>query len=497
MLTTVFIEALKEIKEIEKYDVSERVTILTVTASFKASNKLKFDDIKYLYCLKNKRDNYEEFNFQNENEEEFNFNDTSEESSYLEFISDTLMDQIITLKIKIKKNIFENTMTIYDFNKFIEDLCSLSINETINTFSDILKNVSYNIIFETQEQIVVFNTETMYFTDNSKNLNFKNSINRNKVIEKHRDITSILNPKIYNLIPNDFNWVTTCTNTGLRNLFDKIKLILSISFISNTFTIGNENITCNISGQKNIAYSGDILELKENNNFYRLYNWIYSDGSHVDKCIISRNIISIHYKPSELTDLSDDIVELIYSNYNLYLKPNADKFIESKAQISNTIIKITYEAREYANKLLSNIVANIVAIFAFIITIVLTNMMQNISVREYIFSSGRTTIFEIVGLGSIFYAILTKINISKSLEELFDTYEFLKIYYTDIFSKKELHQLFEKYDIEAKKASINKCKDNYFRIWILIIILFLVIIELSSNNSVLYFIKSWLCKSWK
>jgi len=496
MLTTI-IEALKKIKEIEKYDVSERVSILTITASFKANNILKFDDIMNLYHLKNIRDNYEEFNFQNENEEEFNFNDTSVESSYLEFISNTLMDQIITLKIKIKKNIVENTMTIYNFNKFIEDLCSLSINEAINTFSDILKNISDNIIFETQEKIVGFNTETMYFTDNSKNLNLKNNINRNKVIEKHRDITSILNSEIYNLIPNDFNWVTTCTKTRLRNLFDKIKLILSISFISNTFTINNGNITCNILGQKNIDYSDNVLELKENNNFYRLYNWIYSDGSHVDKCIISRNIISVHYKSSKLTDLSDDIVELIYSNYNLYLKPNADKFIESKAQISNTIIKITYEAREYANKLLSNIVANIVAIFAFIITIVLTNMMQNISIREYIFSSGRTTIFEIVGLGSVAYAILTKISISKSLEELFDTYEFLKIYYTDIFSKKEMHQLFEKYDIEEKKASINKCKDNYFRIWILMIISFLIIIELLSGNSVLHFIKSWLCKFWK
>ena len=133
MLTTI-IEALKKIKEIEKYDVSERVSILTITASFKANNILKFDDIMNLYHLKNIRDNYEEFNFQNENEEEFNFNDTSVESSYLEFISNTLMDQIITLKIKIKKNIVENTMTIYNFNKFIEDLCSLSINEAINTF---------------------------------------------------------------------------------------------------------------------------------------------------------------------------------------------------------------------------------------------------------------------------------------------------------------------------------------------------------------------------
>ena len=488
MLTTIFIEALKEIKEICEYEVSERVSILAVTAKFKANERLKFDDIKCLYDLKNARDDYEEFSFKNENEEEFNFNSDSVESSYNKFINNTLVDQEITLKIKIKKNIVKNTMTIYDLNKFIEDICSLSVNEVMNAFSDILSNVSNSIIFETQESIVGFNTETMYFIDNSKNLNLKNSINRSKLMEKHRDITSIINSEIYNLIPDDFNWVNASTNAKFQSLFDRIKLILSISFISNSVVIDNENIVGNISGQRNIEYRSRILDLNENDNFYRLYSWIYNDGSHVDKCTIARNIISIHCRFLKLFDLNEDIVRLIYSNYNLYLKSNVDKFIEAKSQISNTIIKIVYESREYANKLLSNIVANIVAVFAFMITVVLTNVTENVPIYNSILNSDRIKIFELIGIGSIFYAILTKSSVDKGLEELFDTYEFLKIYYTDIFSKVELEQLFEKYKIDDKKNRIDKDKNKYFGIWIILIIIFFLVIELSRDYSILHLI---------
>lgn len=156
----------------------------------------------------------------------------------------------------------------------------------------------------------------------------------------------------------------------------------------------------------------------------------------------------------------------------MYLKSNVDKFIEAKSQISNTIIKIVYESREYANKLLSNIVANIVAVFAFMITVVLTNVTENVPIYNSILNSDRIKIFELIGIGSIFYAILTKSSVDKGLEELFDTYEFLKIYYTDIFSKVELEQLFDKYKIDDKKNRIDKDKNKYFGIWIILIIIF-------------------------
>lgn len=55
---------------------------------------------------------------------------------------------------------------------------------------------------------------------------------------------------------------------------------------------------------------------------YKIYDWIYSGGSSIDKAIIARNIICLHCKYEPLLKVDTKILASIQSNYNLYLKDN-------------------------------------------------------------------------------------------------------------------------------------------------------------------------------
>ena len=64
--------------------------------------------------------------------------------------------------------------------------------------------------------------------------------------------------------------------------------------------------------------------------FYKIYRWIFQDSNEYDKIELTRHVISIHCKYSDILNIDEKTFLSIKSNYNIYLKENVDKYIELK-----------------------------------------------------------------------------------------------------------------------------------------------------------------------
>lgn len=454
--------------------IIERVSIVTIRTEFHVDNPVTFNYLNDISKSINKRDKIQKFSIKNENDERWTYNN---EDTYNKFINNTLSGQVLTLEIKVKKFIKDGVMTVYNLDGFGEDLIKLDKNKFLETFSDLLKDIDNYIVFETQEDIIPFNTNTIYFTSHAGLVSPVSTIERKELTNKYKDVTFIPIPFIYNLIPEDFNWISSHKANKFEEIFNKINTILSLMYISNTSTIENEYVKGNIIGQRNLEYNIDITSLNSNDNIFKIYKWIYTDGNHVDKSIIARNILSIHCKLLTIQNINKDIVLLIYSNYNLYLKSNADKYLEAKEQISNSIIKIINESRQYSYKLLAQMGSNLVAVFVFILTVVLTSITSSLPVEEKIFRDEIIVMLELIAIGSLVYAYISNKLVMMGLNDLFQSYNYLRNYYSDLFSGQQLDDIFMKYSVSERKQEVIKEKDKYYCSWIIAILVFLILIE--------------------
>ena len=118
-------------------------------------------------------------------------------------------------------------------------------------------------------------------------------------------------------MPDDFKITIDYENNPLTELFQKIMVLLSISFIATSSSINGNQLKGVISGQRTTEYCCEISQLQNNNVLYSIYNWIYTGGSQIDKAIIARNVISLHCRYVSITEIDEKVTASIQSNYNL------------------------------------------------------------------------------------------------------------------------------------------------------------------------------------
>lgn len=83
-----------------------------------------------------------------ENEDPFIIVKNSTEAEYRAFIEETLEDEMIFTKIEINKTLADGHFSIYRYQKFVEDIVGLSMEDVLKTFSMFLDGAGKNIVFE-------------------------------------------------------------------------------------------------------------------------------------------------------------------------------------------------------------------------------------------------------------------------------------------------------------------------------------------------------------
>ena len=279
------------------------------------------------------------------------------------------------------------------------------------------------------------------------------------------------------MLPDDFKITINHENNPLTELFQKIVTILSISFIATSSTINGAKLKGIINGQRTIEYCCDINQLPNNKVLYSIYNWIYTDGSPIDKAIIVRNVISLHCKYASITEIDEKVMASIQSNYNLYLKENVKEYLELKNKVAEFINDNVSKTGEYATELLDKFKSNIIAIFGFMFTVILANIVSN-QPLDNLFTREITILVECVLVGSFVYLIICYYQSRYEIQKVYDGYERLKFNYKGILTDDDLLDTFGNDEmLNEMKITISKSERRYLRIWIIFLIAAFIVVE--------------------
>lgn len=475
---------IQKVFQLRELDVSERVKILETSFVLESHCMPSFSDLNALINLSPKRDTLRIF-FHSDNEDQIVTSNIKQcsENDYDEFCENLDSDSTIKVSIIIEKTILDNTFSIYSYSSFSKDLLQLTVIEVMESFSLLLKEREY-LIFDLFEQNYFFTTGTLAFVSGDKKTICKNFL-RGKRLHSCKETTYFYDMSAFELLPDDFSIEIDCEDNPLTTLFNKIRTILSLIYLSTSSSLENGSLKMQISGQRNIEFIYNLDDIKNNEELFKIYSWIYTDGSSVDKAIIARNIISLHCRYSNLIDVDNKTFSSIQSNYNLYLKNNVTQYLELKNKLAEFICDVVSKTGDYATELLGKFKSNLIAVFGFLFTAVLANIVSD-QPLENIFTKDITVIIEFVLLGSAIYMIICVLETKYKFKKAKDSYYALKENYGSVLSEIDLEEIF-KNDllIQKVKKTVNRGILVYTLIWIAFLILSLCIIEYLSSSPVI------------
>lgn len=459
----------------------------------------KYNELYELICSFPSRDNVK-ISLSDITDEKFIFGNRKNiisEDNYHSYLSVVDVTEKIEININIEKEISDNQFSVYCYDSFINDICTLSIFDALATFANLLNGLD-KLHFVVYDNSCSFMTKTMYFSSEEK-IVFNNDFSRINRLQQCHDVSRFYCDKKLELIPEDFKIIANTPNNPITLLFEKIYTILAIVYISTTATINTEKILAQITGQRSVSYQFELKNISKNDGLYKIYSWIFTDGNATDKAIIARNVISLHCRYTNLIDIDDLAFATIQSNYNLYLRNNVNQYLELKNKVADYICDIISKTGDYATNIVDKFKQNLVAILGFLLTTLLANIVSA-NPLDNIFTKDITTLVYAILLGSIVFLVISIRETNYKIKTIEKAYNSLKENYIDILSENDIQEIFKKdktFD-DTKKEIQNKTR--FFAIaWVSVIVLAFFVVEYLSDAPILWdhfwrfwnFLKNW------
>ena len=394
-------------------------------------------------------------------------------------------DDLAEVHLTIDKRVEENHFSIYSYKHFAKDLMELPVKELLREFSDLLKKSPEGLIFDVMDEDIIFCTKTMFFiSDDKMTRNF--DLNRMDRIEDCKEHSNFYNFETYELIPEDFFIELDYKENPLSDRFHTIVMLLSLAFIASTSFIDGDNLKILINGQRTIEANYDLNGAITNDNLYKVYHWMYTDGNLVDKSILARNVISLHCKHVPVYEIDEGVMASIKSNYDLYLRDNMVQYLQLKNKIATFISETVSKTGEYADALLDRFKTNIFALVGFLFTVLLANVVSERPL-DNIFTRDVTVLIEFILLCSGVYLFIVYKQCRFQISKVDGSYQALKDNYREILTEEDLDIAFRKDAVfNDMKDKIKKRRRIYLSIWIIFLIVSFIIVEcLSSDPTIL------------
>lgn len=470
---------------VEEYQISERTKIFELTSSLAPNHIPSFDSIKDFVESVPSRDVCT-ISLSTIIEDTLTLSNSQlQEGCYNDFIS-SLEDYTDTINIylSIEKTIANNTLSIYNFDEFSKVLLEKPRMDIMKVFSLLLQNLDY-IVFELYDSDILFSTNTMLFKSSGQSLAIK-TFSRLKKVSACKDISYFYNLSSFSLIPDDFKIENTFEGNPFEKIFGELESVISLIYLSSTSSLECGMLKGQICGQRNVDFEYSIdTEFKHNEELYKIYNWVYTEGNIVDKAIIARNIISLHCKFTSLLDTDEKTYASIQSNFKLYSKDNAAQYIELKNKLAEFICEVIARVGDNATALLGNFKANLIAIFGFLFSVVLVNIVSEQPLNS-IFTKEITAIMELILCGSFIYLVICVIEINYKLSKTVESYNILKQNYNAILSESDLEEAFGRDAlIESVKKTVKNGIRNYSIAWLLFLLISFITIECISEAPII------------
>lgn len=484
-----YIDEIKNVFSQPNINIRERVKIVEIT--FEITTLPKYDDILLLINKIPSRDIFQ-IVFEDDSEERIVWGNSLglAREEYDQYVLSSSGDSIM-ISISIKKSIEDNTFSIYCFDEFMKDLNDLSLFDVLCSFSNLLSRVDY-LNFVTFDKSISFMTRTMSFSSEEKQ-SISTDFSRLKRIEECKDVSRFLCTENLKLLPDDFKIVLNSVANPLTDKFSKLCCLLSVIYVATSASLDKDKVIPQITGQRSISCEINIDSIKGNDNIYKVYSWIFTDGNAADKAIIARNVLSLHCKYNSLIDIDELAFASMQSNYNLYLKNNVNQYLELKNKVADYICDVVAKTGEYATTILDRFKQNLVALIGFLITTIIANIVSS-NPLDSIFTKDITVLVYAILVGSVFFLVISILETNYKVKTIKKTYLQLKENYSDILSQDDIAEVYKNDELFNGTKKEIKTKTVLFSvIWISILIgIFFVVEYLTTTPILMDNIRNWI-----
>lgn len=388
-------------------------------------------------------------------------------------------DEELHLKCHIDKAHINNSINIYNYNKFCDYINKKDIVNIMKLFANILQGNSC-VCFNILDKNIHFSTSSIEFKGIS--IEGTNLIDfRHNRIESVKENANFRNGVEFSLVPEDFAFKQQESGNLLFEIFDKIRTLLSIAYIVNESEIVGDKLLLKVIGNRNVTEEIVINDICSNAWIQKIYSCIYVGGNVTDKVIIARNVLCLHCQYESLLNIDEKIFASIHANFSLYQRGNVDKYLQLKNDISDKINETIGKSSELALSIPNGIKNNLLAVFTFLFTVILANIVSDVPLTN-IFTRDITRIFEVILVTSFLFLGYTVYEVNYRIMQIKSGFKSIKKNYEDIYQPEEMEEIFNNNQFEKDTiGEIKKKRDIFIVIWIILIVLGFIVIESLSD----------------
>lgn len=468
----------------DKIGINDNLMSTTISKAIEFSQIPTYNEIINILKKFNERDCVEIY-LKDESEDSItisnNINNCIEYENFIR--ANEIIESKISLKIDIKKEITNNRISIFDIDTFLDNFLNTNIVNNLKFLDSRFKHNS-NIIFVNYDNEYMFNTNSIIMTNNDSNI-IIDQINRKELLERCNGVSNFANSFEYALLPEDFSIITANIRNDFIERFQKIKILFSLLYIVDYSSIDEKNAKLKLNGYRNKDYTIELNEFKYNekyDEFYKIYRWIFQDSNEYDKIELTRHVISMYCKYTDILEIDEKTFLAIKSNYNIYLKENVDKYIDLKNKLTEFIMNTSNQINDIIGNFVGNFGKNIIAFITFLLGTIIANIVSD-SPLNNIFTKDIVTIIFAILTGSIVYLLISIVETYYKFMSYKKDYTNLKESYTDILNEQDIDMIFKK-DKEyiSNKNNVKNVVTIFTILWITLVIIAFISIILNYNS---------------
>lgn len=485
-----YLEKIREAFGCADIDVDERVKNVNIHLSVAPSSLPNEAGLRGLISLFPEQDSVRAFlNDDSGSVYTITSNAPFDEETYVAFKSSLFADVPVSITFEITKGFKDGYLSVYCFEKFVNDILSLSICDVLTAFADLYEEQQH-IYFKVYDREIFFKTGTMVFDSGTHSIKWT-VLDRKNRLDKCREISCFYNQSQYPLLPDDFAVDVGSKKCKLNDLFSNICTNLSLAYLATTSSISENELRIQITGQRILD---DVIPLRlqeSNEEMYKIYSWVFVDGNPIDKILLARNTVSTHCRFTKITRLDGKTLASIQANYNLYLKKDVEQYIALTNVVAEHIQTSVNNIAECIDKLQNGIKGNLIAVLGFLLSTVLTSGISGRTLDD-IFTKDIIAIMYFVLLGSLIYCAVTVSEIIAKQKRILRQYDEILKHYEKILSKEDICE------IAGNGETINKAKSElkweiimWATVWIVFILIAFMAIDGLENG--MHFFDYLLC----
>lgn len=387
--------------------------------------------------------------------------------------TEDLKDESLKIAITITKQELNGVVSVYSYVDFISYLNNLSLSAIIVEFHGLLQK-SNVLILESQKDEPISKTQTIWFV-NKDHFGKPDLIARDTIIDKAKSVCHYNLLSQYFLVPDDFSLViSNCED--LKKMFNRLTTALSIAYLYDITTIDKDLLTFRLNGYKAISSSIEFKTIKSDpeNQYFKIYEWVYNSGNFTDKIGLARNIISLHLSDQKSIELKGDSFQSIQSSYKVYEKQNIKQYIEIRNKISDQLLSFHDRANKIIETFASGFQKSAFALITFYISAIILKVLNKDTLID-VFTIDTSILSTAFIFCSAIYFFISKWEVNAQRDRFENNYADVKKRYTDLLDEQDICRILNN-DHEFK-SDLNFIKDKgniYTLMWFIVLGVFLI-----------------------